>query len=210
MISNTKTVKHCPRYIGLCCIGSVIICSGCASMRSVPWTPHRRTPPLFDSAALPFRGTATHEWRFLDSGKLAGIFRTQCEISDERVVLVGLTGMYNRLFTVEARDGKVASEQSPFWTGPVDPATLLWLFQLAYWPSPTSDQAWIDSKQAGGDEGWFSIFTKGNRIPRVHRAKSDMADDNITPMSQNVCIDLGSGRSLDLTAIQVDPFTGTN
>jgi len=210
MISNTKIVKHCSRYIGLCCIGSVIICSGCALMRSVPWTPHRWTPPLFDSAALPFRGTATHEWRFVDSDKLAGIFRTQCEISDERVVLVGLTGMYNRLFTVEVRDGKTVSDQSPFWTVPVDPATLLWLFQLAYWPSPASDQARIDSEQAGGDKGRFPIFAKRNRIPRVHHTKSDIADDSITPMSQNVCIALGSGRSLELTAIELDPFTGTN
>lgn len=62
------------------------------------------------------------------------VFYVQLEVEATRVVMVGLTPIGARLFTIMYQRGRVEYQPAPFFKAPLQPKHILADFQLTFWP----------------------------------------------------------------------------
>lgn len=117
------------------------------------------------------------------------------EVSPERLRVIGLTALGQRVFTLEQDAQGVHVERSPFAPGELQPHHILADIQLAYWPLATLQSALPpDTRLTEPRSGLRRLFRDRRLVAEVHYASDDPWNGRLW------LVNLERGYSLDITS----------
>ncbi|MEQ1439709.1 DUF3261 domain-containing protein [Fontimonas sp. SYSU GA230001] len=117
------------------------------------------------------------------------------DVNAERLRVIGLTALGQRVFTLEQDAAGVRVERAPFAPGELQPQDILADIQLAYWPLATLQAALPQGVRLTEPRAGLRRLYRGPRlVAEVHQATDDPWNGRLW------LVNLEHGYSLDITS----------
>lgn len=181
----------------LFCIGATLL-TACAA---VPPTPEasRNYLPILPPASLNAERSA-EQVLHAAYGEREATLHCILDVSTERLRVIGLTALGQRVFTLEQDAQGVRVQRSPFAPGELQPQDILADIQLAYWPLATLRAALPpDTRLTEPRSGLRRLYRNKRLVAEVHSAADDPWNGRLW------LVNLERGYSLDITSRTLPP-----
>lgn len=164
-------IRLSARGLAVAACAVLAACASGTTLRAATSTP---ALPLLSPASL---GTSLQAQQVLHIAYGGDEHSLQCVVRDDAsaLSLVCLTGMGQRVFTLDYDGRELKTWRAPFAPDSIDPQRIVADLQFAYWPLPALQQAWQNdsTKLVEPRSGLRRLIRDDRIVAEVHSANSE-------------------------------------